>query len=116
MTETLILQHYVGGAWMVGETAGRQVSPSNPDDFQVLWPSADAALVATAADAASGGARALRTLGPEGRADLLERIARGKEDRLEPLARLAARETGKTLHLVRWLGRHPLSDIPTRVR
>jgi len=97
MTETITLAHMVGGARREGAAAFEQANPANADDFMVIGPEADAALVADAADTARAAQAKLIAAGVEARSDALALIARRLVVEKNRLALLIARETGKTL-------------------
>ncbi len=90
-------QHYIGGEWIAGSTASKNLNPSDLSDVVGEYAQADEALTRqaiAAADAARGGWA--RTTGQE-RADALERIGLEILARREELGMLLAREEGKTL-------------------
>lgn len=97
MIETLTLAHHIAGRSVPGQPSFEQRNPALPDDLRVVGPEADDHLAAEAIGAARSAVEALRAAGIEARADALARIGRSLAAEADRLARLIARETGKTL-------------------
>lgn len=91
------LSHSIGGAAHRGPPALNQRNPSRLDEVVCELPAAGDDLVERAVDAAKRAQPALRDAGIEWRADLLDRCAQLLLARQSVLARLIARETGKTI-------------------
>ncbi|MCC0080558.1 MAG: aldehyde dehydrogenase family protein [Rhodobacter sp.] len=87
----------IGGAWVAGDHAVENRNPSDLTDVIGLYASGSAADVARAVEAARAAQPFWAAAGPQARADLLERIARGIDAREAEFATLLAREEGKIL-------------------
>lgn len=90
-------KNYIGGEWVEGVAANRNVNPSNLDDIVGEYSAADAGQAAAAIDAAYAAFPAWAMSSPEVRSDALDRIGAEVLARKDELGRLLAREEGKTL-------------------
>lgn len=95
MPETCL--NLIGGAWVAGDHAVENRNPSDLADLIGLYAAGSAQDVACAVAAARAAQPLWAAAGPQARADLLERIARGIEARETAFATLLAREEGKIL-------------------
>lgn len=90
-------KNYIGGEWVEGVAANRNVNPSNLDDVVGEFSAADAGQAAAAIDAAYAAFPAWAMSSPEVRSDALDRIGAEVLSRKDELGRLLAREEGETL-------------------
>ena len=90
-------KNYIGGEWVEGVAANRNVNPSNLDDIVGEYSAADAGQAAAAIDAAYAAFPAWAMSSPEVRSDALDRVGAEVLARKDELGRLLAREEGKTL-------------------
>lgn len=97
MSERIHISHCISDQFIAGPIELLQINPSDPDDLEVHGPEADERIVSGAAIDARAAQAEMAELGAEARSDLLFRIASEIEQRGEALARLMARETGKTI-------------------
>lgn len=92
-----IQRNFVAGAWWEGAGVMENRNPSDLDDLIGLYAIASPEDVADACAAAAEAQRAWAVAGPQVRADLLHRIARGIAKRETEVATMLAREEGKIL-------------------
>jgi len=97
MSEPVTLRHYIGGERVVAPAKLPSINPSDTNDVVAYLPDADDATVGDAVAAAVRAYPEWSAATPEFRADILERISVLIFQRQESLARLLAREEGKTL-------------------
>ena len=90
-------KNYIGGEWVAGGAATRNVNPSNTDDVIGEYAQATAEQAGEAIDAARAASFAWSRSTPQERHDILSRAAGEIGSRREELGRLLAREEGKTL-------------------
>lgn len=95
MRETRL--NLIDGHWVAGDHAVENRNPSDLADVIGLYASGSAADVVRAVEAARTAQPLWAAAGPQARADLLERVARGIEAREAELATMLAREEGKIL-------------------
>src|SRR5690606_15029684 len=88
---------YVDGAWHDVAEHRENINPSDHSDVIGLFARAERSAVDDAVDAASRAFPAWWHTSPQRRADLLEAVAAGITAQADDLARLLAREEGKTL-------------------
>jgi aldehyde dehydrogenase (NAD+) len=93
----MLHKNLIGGAWVEGATASKNVNPSNTDDVIGEFSYADKAQAERAIAAAKAALPAWRSSTPQQRADALDRIGSEILARKDELGRLLAREEGKTL-------------------
>ena len=93
----MVNRNFIGGAWVEGAGASRNVNPSNTDDVVGEYAQADSAQAAAAIAAAKAAFPGWRKATIQQRADILDRIGTEILARKEELGRLLAREEGKTL-------------------
>ena len=89
--------NFIGGEWVQGNDAARNLNPSDTADVIDEYSRADAAQVTRAIAAASQAFRAWSRSTPQARADALDRVGTEIIARRDELADLLAREEGKTL-------------------
>jgi aldehyde dehydrogenase (NAD+) len=94
---TPVLQHYVDGARVSAPPSFDSLNPSNTGDIVARSPDADAAVVDAAVAAATKAFPAWSEATPEFRGDVLDRVSALIFQRKDDLARLLAREEGKTV-------------------
>jgi alpha-ketoglutaric semialdehyde dehydrogenase len=87
----------IGGEWVEGASASRNINPSNTDDVVGEYAQADRGQALAAVAAAKAAFPAWRGTTPQQRADALDRIGTEILARKEELGRLLSREEGKTL-------------------
>lgn len=92
-----VLRNLIGGEWVAGVSAAANVSPSDTSDVIGHYAQGDAAQVDAAVAAARAALPVWGALGPQGRADVLERVAQAILSRKDEIGRLLSREEGKTL-------------------
>lgn len=95
--QVIELSHHIGGEPVAGEALLAQYNPADATDLKVAIPVADAALVAKAVASAEEAFGRFRDQGIEARSDALANVASLINAQSDELARLIARETGKTL-------------------
>ncbi|WP_115719522.1 aldehyde dehydrogenase family protein [Gallaecimonas mangrovi] len=95
--QVIELSHVIGGEKVLGEATLAQYNPANAADLKVAIPAADQALVCHAVAAAKAAFLRFRDQGIEARSDALLRAQSLINARSDELAKLIARETGKTL-------------------
>jgi aldehyde dehydrogenase (NAD+) len=89
--------NFIGGEWVAGEGASRNVNPSDTDDVIGLYAQASAAQLDAAVAAARAAFPAWSRATPLVRHDALMHVSAGIAARHDELADLLAREEGKTL-------------------
>ena len=87
----------IGGEWTASAASLTNVNPSDLSDIVGLYACADAAMASAAVDAAKAAFPAWRAAGPQKRSDVLHAAANAIEASADALARLLAREEGKTV-------------------
>ena len=92
-----IHKNYIAGEWLDGESATRDVNPSDINDVVGVYAHANAAQLGAAVAAARAAFPAWSRTTPQERHDLLARVASEIAARRDELGRLLAREEGKTL-------------------
>ena len=92
-----IHKNYVAGEWLGGDSATRNVNPSDTNDVVGLYAQASAAQLDAAVAAARAAFPAWSRTSPQERHDILARVSGEIAARREELGRLLAREEGKTL-------------------
>ncbi len=92
-----IQRNYIAGAWWEGAGVMENRNPSDLSDLIGLYAIASPEDVADACVAAAEAQVAWAAAGPQLRADVLSRIARGIEKRETEIATMLAREEGKIL-------------------
>jgi acyl-CoA reductase-like NAD-dependent aldehyde dehydrogenase len=97
MTSTPILQHYIGGERVAAPPKFDSLNPSNTNDIVARVPDGDAAAVDAAVSAALKAFPSWSESTGETRSDILERISTLIFQRKDELAKLLAREEGKTV-------------------
>lgn len=97
MTDVPQLQHYIDGARVAATASFDSLNPSNTNEVVARAPQADASVVDAAVSAAAKAFASWSQASPEVRSDVLDRISALIFQRKEALARLLAREEGKTL-------------------
>lgn len=93
----MLHKNFIGGEWLEGASANRNINPSNLDDVVGEYASADAAQTEQAIEAAQAAFPAWALSSPEVRADALDKIGTELLARKDELGRLLSREEGKTL-------------------
>ncbi|WP_134495259.1 aldehyde dehydrogenase family protein [Microvirga pakistanensis] len=93
----MLHRNYIGGEWIEGVTANRNINPSNLDDVVGEYASADAAQTEAAIAAAQTAFPAWAAASPEVRSDILDRVGTELLARKDELGYLLSREEGKTL-------------------
>jgi len=91
------LRHYINGGWETGATTGIELNPSDLDEPVGEYMRADARQTDTAIEAARAAFREWSPGSAQRRADALDVIGSEVLARRGELARLLAREVGKTL-------------------
>ncbi len=91
------LQSYIGGEWKEGGRVGQDISPANPGEVVAEVSSGDAALAATAVEAARGAFAAWRAMPAPSRGEILRKAAEILDARAAAVGRDLTREEGKTL-------------------
>lgn len=91
-------RHYINGGWETGATTGLALNPSDLDEPVGEYMRADVRQTDDAIDAASAAFREWSQVTAQRRADSLDAIASELLARRDELARLLAREVGRTLH------------------
>jgi aldehyde dehydrogenase (NAD+) len=89
--------NYIGGQWIEGAAANRNVNPSNLDDMIGEYALADAAQMRSAIEAADAAAARWAAATPQQRFDALDAAGSEILARKNELGDLLAREEGKTL-------------------
>ncbi len=92
-----IHKNYIAGEWLEGESATRNVNPSDANDVVGFYAQASAAQLDAAVAAARAAFPAWSRTSPQERHDILSRVSIEIAARREELGRLLAREEGKTL-------------------
>jgi len=92
-----IHKNYIAGEWVAGESATRNVNPSDTNDVVGFYAQADARQLETAVAAARAAFPVWSRSTPQERHDLLLKISTDIMARREELGDLLAREEGKTL-------------------
>ncbi len=92
-----IHKNYIAGEWLDGESATRNVNPSDSNDVVGLYARASAAQLEAAVAAARAAFPAWSRTSPQERHDILSRVSIEIAARRDELGRLLAREEGKTL-------------------
>jgi alpha-ketoglutaric semialdehyde dehydrogenase len=92
-----IHKNYIAGEWREGESATRDVNPSDTNDVVGLYAQANAAQLDAAVAAARAAFPAWSRTSPQERHDILSRVSIEIAARREELGQLLAREEGKTL-------------------
>ncbi|HYA75127.1 MAG TPA: aldehyde dehydrogenase family protein [Roseiarcus sp.] len=92
-----IHKNYIAGEWLEGESATRNVNPSDASDVVGFYAQASAAQLDAAVAAARAAFPAWSRTSPQERHDILLRASIEIAARREELGRLLAREEGKTL-------------------
>lgn len=92
-----VYRNLIGGEWVTGANESENRSPADQSDLIGLYAAGDAAQVEQAVLAARAALPGWVDLGPQGRADVLDRAAALILDRKDEIGRLLAREEGKTL-------------------
>ncbi len=90
-------KNYVAGEWVDGASVSRNINPSDTSDVVGEYAQADAAQTDAAVKAAQAALPAWARTTPQERHDILLRTSTELLARREELARLLAREEGKTL-------------------
>ena len=90
-------KNYIAGEWVSGVSVSRNINPSDTNDVVGEYAQADAAQTDAAIKAAHAAFPAWARTTPQERHDILLRISSEILARREELARLLAREEGKTL-------------------
>src|SRR5271154_3961044 len=90
-------KNYIGGEWVAGDAATRDVNPSNANDIVGEYSYASAAQTEAAVAAAKAAFPAWSRTTPQERHDILLRVSQEILARREELGRLLAREEGKPL-------------------
>lgn len=93
----MLHRNYIGGEWIEGVTANRNINPSNLDDVVGEYASADASQTEAAIAAAQTAFPAWAAASPEVRSDILDRVGAELLARKDELGYLLSREEGKTL-------------------
>jgi acyl-CoA reductase-like NAD-dependent aldehyde dehydrogenase len=91
------LQSYIGGEWRNGVRTGQDISPANPGEVVAEVSMGDAALAATAVEAARAAFPAWRAMAAPARGEILRKAAELLDQRVEAVGRDLTREEGKTL-------------------
>jgi alpha-ketoglutaric semialdehyde dehydrogenase len=91
------LQSYIGGEWRGGVRTGQDISPANPGEVVAEVSMGDAALAATAVEAARAAFPAWRAMPAPARGEILRKAAELLDQRAEAVGRDLTREEGKTL-------------------
>ncbi len=91
------LQSYIGGEWRSGVRTGKDISPANPGEVVAEVSMGDAALAATAVEAARDAFPAWRAMPAPARGEILRKAAELLDQRAEAVGRDLTREEGKTL-------------------
>lgn len=91
------LQSYIGGDWRRGVRMGQDSSPANPGEVVAEVSMGDAALAATAVEAAWDAFPAWRAMPAPARGEMLRKAAELLDQRSEAVGRDLTREEGKTL-------------------
>lgn len=94
---TVILGHYINGAWQSASAGAESINPSDTGDIVARFPDGGAAEVDAAVAAARAAFPAWSEASPELRSDLLDRIGTSLIARKDEIGRLLSREEGKTL-------------------
>src|SRR3982074_2823864 len=89
-------KNFIGGEWLAGAKATRNVNPSNTNDIVGEYAHADAAQANAAIAAAKAAAPAWSRSTPQERHDALKKVSDEILARKEELGELLAREEGKT--------------------
>lgn len=89
-------KNFVGGEWVTGAKATRNINPSNTNDVVGEYAQADTAQTLTAIAAAKAAAPGWSRSTPQERHDALKKISDEILNRREELGELLAREEGKT--------------------
>jgi aldehyde dehydrogenase (NAD+) len=92
-----IHKNYIAGEWLNGESATRDVNPSDASDVVGFYAQANAAQLDAAVAAARAAFPAWSRTSPQERHDILARASSEIAARREELGQLLAREEGKTL-------------------
>ena len=94
--DTRTLGHFIGGEWTGADAALESRNPSNTEDVVARFPNGGAAEVDQAVAAAADAFPAWAKASPEGRSDVLDKVAALIFARASELGELLAREEGKT--------------------
>jgi acyl-CoA reductase-like NAD-dependent aldehyde dehydrogenase len=89
-------KNFIGGEWVAGATATRNINPSNTNDVVGEYAQADARQASTAIAAAKAAAPGWSRSTPQERHDALKNVSDEIMTRKEELGELLAREEGKT--------------------
>jgi acyl-CoA reductase-like NAD-dependent aldehyde dehydrogenase len=89
-------KNFIGGEWLAGASATRNINPSNTNDVVGEYAQADAAQASIAIAAATAAAHGWSRSTPQERHDALKKISDEIMARKEELGELLAREEGKT--------------------
>jgi acyl-CoA reductase-like NAD-dependent aldehyde dehydrogenase len=92
-----IHKNYIAGEWLEGESAARNINPSDTNDVVGIYAQGGAAHVDAAVAAARAAFPAWSRSTPQERHDLLLRVSTEIAARREELGNLLAREEGKSL-------------------
>jgi alpha-ketoglutaric semialdehyde dehydrogenase len=90
-------KNHIGGEWVSGVSVSRNINPSDTNDVVGEYAQADAAQTDSAINAAHSAFPGWARTTPQERHDILLRISSEILTRREELARLLAREEGKSL-------------------
>ena len=93
----MLHHNYIAGEWSEGVGVSRNINPSDTNDVVGEYAQADAVQVGVAVEAAYAAFAAWARTTPQERHDILLRVSTELFARREELARLLAREEGKTL-------------------
>ena len=97
MSDTLNLNHWIGGEKVSADTPTESLNPSNTGDVVARTPDGGVAEVDAAVAAAKGAFPAWSEASPEVRSDILDKASNILMERREAVGRLLSREEGKTL-------------------
>ena len=93
----MLHRNLIGGTWVEGVSASRNLNPSNTDDVVGEYAQADPAQVEAAIAEARAAFAGWAATNPELRADMLDAVGNEILARKDELGRLLSREEGKTL-------------------
>ncbi len=93
----MLHRNLIGGTWVEGVSASRNLNPSNTDDVIGEYAQADRAQVEAAIAEARAAFAGWSATNPELRADMLDAVGTEILARKDELGRLLSREEGKTL-------------------
>jgi acyl-CoA reductase-like NAD-dependent aldehyde dehydrogenase len=94
--DTEMKNSFIGGEWVPGFGAHKNINPSDTSDVIDEFSHADSTLAFHAIDVAAEAFAAKRTAGVQARADALDRVGNELLARKEELGELLSREEGKT--------------------